>query len=81
MGTLRKALRSGCTLEVGASVVMGKSIVGDVSVAEMSLIMKRKKVADVAWTWKISSLKPVIYTCVTLSCSSCVCSKMCRTAG
>ena len=47
-GTLRKALRSGCTLEVGARMVMGKSIVGDVSVADMSLIMNRKKVADVA---------------------------------
>ena len=47
-GMLRKALRSGCTLEVGARIVMGKSMVGDVSVAKMSLIMKRKKVADVA---------------------------------
>ena len=45
-GTLRKALRSGCTLEVGARIVMGKSMAGDVLVAKMSLIMK--KVADVA---------------------------------
>ena len=43
MGTLRKALRSGCTLEVGVRVVMGKSIVGEVSVAKMSLIMKKKE--------------------------------------
>ena len=39
-GTLRKALRSGCTLKVGARMVMGKSMVGDVLVAKMSLIMK-----------------------------------------
>ena len=47
-GMLRKALRSGCTLEVGAKTVMGKSLVGDMLEAKMSLIMKRKKVADVA---------------------------------
>ena len=80
-GMLRKALRSGCTLEVGARIVMGKSRDGDVLVAKISLIMKRKKLEDVARTWKMSSLKPVMYTCVTLSCSWCVCSKMCRTVG
>ena len=49
-GMLRKALSSGCTLEVGGRSVMGKSRDGDVLVAKISLMMKRKKVDDVART-------------------------------
>ena len=59
-GMLRKALRSGCTLEVGARIVIGSSRDGDELVARISLIIKRKKVEDVACTWKMSSLKPVM---------------------
>ena len=47
---LRKALRSGCTLDVGASIVMGKSRDGEVLVAKMSCVIKVKKVDDVART-------------------------------
>ena len=47
-GILRKALSIGCTLEVGARTVMGKSRDGDALVAKISLVMKRKKVEDVA---------------------------------
>ena len=49
-GILRKALRSGWTLDVGARIVMGKSRDGDVLVAKMSCVMKVKKVDDVART-------------------------------
>ena len=49
-GMLRKALSSGCTLDVGARIVMGKSRDGEVSVAKMSCVMKVKKVDDVART-------------------------------
>ena len=51
---LRKARRSGWTLDVGARMVMGKSRDGDVLVAKMSCVMKVKKVDEVARTWKIS---------------------------
>ena len=47
---LRKALRSGYTLDVGARIVMGKSRDGYVLVAKMSCVMKVKKVDDVART-------------------------------
>ena len=49
-GILRKALRSVWTLDVGARIVMGKSRDGDVLVANMSCVMKVKKVDDVART-------------------------------
>ena len=49
-GMLRKALSSGCTLDVGARIVMGKSTDGEVSVAKMSRVMKVKKVDDVPRT-------------------------------
>ena len=47
-GILRKALSIGCTLEEGARIVMGNSRDRDVLVAKISLVMKRKKVEDVA---------------------------------
>ena len=47
-------------MDVGARMVMGKSRDGDVLVAKMSCVMKVKKVDEVARTWKISSLKPLI---------------------
>ena len=47
---LRKALRIGCTLDVGAKIVMGKSRDGDVLVAKISCVMNRKKVDAVART-------------------------------
>ena len=47
---LRKALRSGCTLDVGARIVMGKSRDGEVLVAKISCVIKVKKVDDVART-------------------------------
>ena len=49
-GMLRKALRSGCTLDVGARIVMGKSRDGEVLVAKKSCVIKVKKVDDVART-------------------------------
>ena len=48
VGTLRKALRTGWTLDVGARMVIGKSSGGDASVAAMSISMNWKNVADVA---------------------------------
>ena len=60
MGMLRKARRRGWTFEVGARIVMGKSRAGEVLVAKMSCVMKVKKVEEVARTWKMSSLKPVM---------------------
>ena len=59
-GMLRKARIRGWTLDVGARMVMGKSREGDVLVAKMSCVMKVKKVEEVARTWKMSSLKPVM---------------------
>ena len=49
-GMLRKALRSGCTLDVGARIVMGKSSDGEELVANMSGVMKMKNVEEVART-------------------------------
>ena len=34
-------------------------------VARVSAVMNEKNLAEVALTWKISSLYPVMYTCVT----------------
>ena len=59
-GMLRNALSIGCALDVGARIVMGKSRDGDVLVAKISCMIKRKKVDDVARTWKMSSLNPVM---------------------
>ena len=65
-GILKNALRMACTLEVGARIVMGKSAVGWILVARVSDVINEKKLAEVALTWKMSSLYPVMYTCVTL---------------
>ena len=62
---LKNALRMACTLEVGARIVMEKSAVGWMLVARVSEVINEKKLAEVALTWKISSLYPVMYTCVT----------------
>ena len=78
---LRKALRMVCTLEVGARIVMGTSAVGWILVARVSDVINEKKLAEVALTWKMSSLYPVMYTCVTLKDSWCVCSKRWRALG
>ena len=47
-------------MDVGAGIVMGKSREGEVLVAKMSCVMNVKKVDEVARTWKMSSLKPVM---------------------
>ena len=49
-GILRNALRRDWTLEVGASVVMGKSRDGEVLVAKISWVMKAKNVEELACT-------------------------------
>ena len=45
---LRKALRSDCTLAVGARIVMGKSRDGEVLVAKINCMIKVENVDDVA---------------------------------
>ena len=60
VGMLRKARRRGWTFDVGASIVMDKSRAGEVLVANMSCVIKVKKVDGVARTWKMSSLKTVL---------------------